>query len=236
MRPLCKFNRPLWEVPRASRSPGFSLLEITVAIMILSIMVTLLWTTLGQSLDVQERSRAIDERQLEVRNALDRIAREISMAFIVPNKDPNPSSISLNQRNAFVGKDNNDRDRLDFTAFAHLKVLQDAKESDQAEISYYTEIKGGQIHLFRRESPLIDDDPQAGGKSYVLLENISKFNLTYNDLKRGQWTRDWDTRTIYYRDRLPAQVEIFIEYFNAQGNLEVLSTRTLIYAMDALQW
>lgn len=228
-----KYNKP---AIYAAACRGFSLLEITVAIMILSIMVTLLWTTLGQSLDVQERSRAIDERQLEVRNALDRIAREISMAFILPTKQPNPSSISLNERNAFVGKDNNDRDRLDFTAFAHLKILQDAKESDQAEISYFTEIKGSQIHLFRRESPLIDDDPQAGGKSYVLLENINKFNLTYNDLKRGQWTRDWDTRTIYYRDRLPAQVEITIEYFNAQGNLEVLNTRTLIYAMDALKW
>jgi len=158
------------------------------------------------------------------------MALEISMAYL-----SNRQSTDKRTQTVFLGKNLGDSDRIDFTSFSHLRMLKNAKESDQCEISYYTESDDENLVLYRREDPLIDDDIESGGKRYILLENVTKFNLRYYDTRRKSWSDIWNTERRAQRGRLPGQVEIQITYKNARGKEETLQTRTLIYMMEPLQ-
>ena len=77
----------------------------------------------------------IAEREHEVRLALERMAREISMAFLSAHRDcdtPKTKTI-FKTSNSSIGT------RLDFTSFSHLKLHADANESDQNELSYFVD-------------------------------------------------------------------------------------------------
>lgn len=213
-----------------SNNQGFSLVEILVAVMILAIITSTIWLSFSASLDTQFETRQMDERIHEVRSALDRIAMEISMAYLSTQQSRDKRTQTL-----FLGKNLGDSDRIDFNSFSHLRMLKNAKESDQCELSYYTESDGENFILYRREDPLIDDDSESGGNRFILLENVTAFNLRYYDPTRKSWVDDWDTERRAYRHRLPGQVEIKITYKNTRDEEETLQTRTLIYLMEALQ-
>jgi hypothetical protein len=112
--------------------------------------------------------------------------------------------------------------------------MRNAQESDQCEISYYTDTKDDQLMLYRREDPIIDDEPEVGGKRYILLENIKTFNLRFFEANRGNWVEDWDSTRSYNMNRLPSKVEITIGYENVRGNEETMTVATPIHMMTAI--
>ena len=209
---------------------GFSLVEILVAVMILAIICTTIWVTFSGSLDAQFETRLADERIHEIRSALDRMAQEISQAFLSKNQSTDKRTQTI-----FLGSDSQENDRLDFTSFSHLRMRRNARESDQCEISYYTESNGDTLTLFRREDPYIDEEGESGGKKYILLENLLTFNLRYYDVQRKSWSDVWDSEKTAHRDRLPSQVEIKVTYKNHRDQTVTLQTRTLIYLMEPLE-
>ena len=63
---------------------GFSLTEILIAVAILGMMGTMTFGTFNSAVNSREVALEIAEREHEVRLALERMAREISMAFYRP--------------------------------------------------------------------------------------------------------------------------------------------------------
>jgi general secretion pathway protein J len=123
------------------------------------------------------------------------------------------TALALVVRNtAFVGKNNSDFDRVDFTAFAHHRLIRDAKESDQAEIGYFAvpdpDVQG-KFDLVRREQAPIDLDPLRGGVVDVVAENIETFDVRYFDPISQLWTETWDsTQQNAQYNRMPSEVRI----------------------------
>lgn len=218
---------------------GFTLLEIILAVSVLALVGTMVYGGFSQTaLNKARVEEDVDQSRI-VHMALDRMVRELTMAFVSTHVNP-----SLDLRvveTAFIGKDNGKDDRIDFTSFSHRRLYRNARESDQNEISYFVtedpDEPGEQV-LARREQNRIDKDPRRGGKSQILVENVEEFNLDYFDPLLSDWVRTWDTEDILAQpNRLPSQVRIRLTVKDPRhrGKTQTFGTRVSIplnYALN----
>lgn len=189
---------------------GFTLLEVILAVTILALVGTMIYGGFSQTaLNKARVEKDVDQSRV-VHMALERLARELTMAFVSTHVNP---SLDLRVSNtAFIGTDSGRDDRIDFTSFSHRRLYRNARESDQNEISYFVTEHPDDPDvdvLARREQNRIDDDPRTGGKSQILLENVEEFNIEYFDPLLSDWVQTWDTvNALAQPNRLPTQVRI----------------------------
>jgi general secretion pathway protein J len=217
---------------------GFTLLEIILAVSVLALVGTMIYGGFSQTALNKARVEEDVDHSRIVHMALERMARELTMAFVSTHVNP-----SLDLRvveTAFIGRDNGKDDRIDFTSFSHRRLYRDARESDQNEISYFvTEHpdEPGMEVLARREQNRIDDDPRRGGKSQILVENVEEFNLEYFDPLLTDWVQTWDTIDVLAQpNRLPTQVRIrlTVQDPRRRGQTQTFGTRVMIPLTYAL--
>ncbi|MGB0678153.1 MAG: type II secretion system protein GspJ [Polyangiales bacterium] len=222
----------------AQARAGVTLIEALVAITILAMIGTMIWGGVVQT----SRSKRAVEVQLEqtrgLRATLQRLARELSMAYV--SVHVNPSTNLQAVRTAFICKRKSRGDRVDFVAFSHRRLKQNAHESDQEEISYFItghpEKRGLQVLARRSQSPP-DDDPQKGGRIEVLLEDVREFRLRFFDPIQGDWREEWNTtQAADQPNRLPAQIEIklTVPHPRKAGKTMTLATRTTLPIQHAI--
>lgn len=220
---------------RTSGSRGFTLMEIALAVSIVAVMGTLTWGSLSQSFDAYETVKDIDQRYHNVRVAMNRMSREIAMAFLTqPGRDFGKEQM---WKTAFVGKSGSDFAELQFTSFAHEVLREDAKESDQCEIGYTVERDEEdreKRNLVRRVDPRIDREPEKGGPVAVLAEDIKKLKFRYFDPKDDDWTDEWSTDKPEHQGRLPTLVEITLVVDDESGKEVSFVTKTRIHMNTAL--
>jgi general secretion pathway protein J len=214
---------------------GMTLIEIMVAMTMFAAVGAMVYGGFAQT----SKHKKMLERQLdryhEVAMSLERMAREISMAYVSVHVSQSSSLQSM--RTALVGKDSGFGDRLDFTSMSHTRLYRDAKESDQNEISYFiTDAANGDTKvLARRMQPRIDDKPQEGGRVEVMLEDVLEFDVEYLDPQTWEWVKTWDTTSgTGQANRLPAQVKLLVTVpgIAKENQREVFGTRASL----PLQW
>jgi len=213
---------------------GVTLVEIALAVAILATMATLIAGSLGRSFEAQDTVREIDARYHNIRVAMNRMVREVSLAFLTTNDRHGVERIWMT---AFKLEDRSDFDRLYFTSFAHQILRANAKESDQCEIEYFGETDdedSSKMNLMRREDPRIDAEPDKGGRNYVLAEHITKFQVRVFDERLQDWTDEWDTEKPDYAGRLPTVVEIRMEILDENDKPLSFVTKTRINLPRAL--
>lgn len=215
------------------RMGGFTLAEVMVAVAILAFIGLLTFGTFSRALMARDKAEQITDRYHQIRQAMLRMADEISMAFISTHRscdDPRTRTIFAVQREA-GGM------RLDFTSFSHMKISADANESDQNELSFYVDDdpnNQGKMALLRREQARIDDDPKEGGTVQVLAEGVTHLDFAFYDAKQDRWDDFWDTSRQDYRNRLPMFVTIRMTALDPQGKEEKFVTKTRVYLQFAL--
>jgi len=191
---------------------GVTLVEAMVAITILSIVSALVWGGYDQTMKNKQRVEGNVDRNHMIFAALDRMQRELHMAFVSVHMNPSPSLQTV--QTCFVGRDRGARDRVDFTSFSHQRLITDAHESDQNELSYFVTAHPDDSSikvLARREQNRIDDRPQEGGRVQILVEDVEGLDLEYYDNLQNQWVRNWDsTQATGQPNRLPTQVKIVL--------------------------
>jgi general secretion pathway protein J len=195
---------------RAARR-GMTLLEIVVAVAILSMISVLLYGAFDSLSRGKRGEAARADRSRQGREAINRISRELSSAYISLHNPLSPALII--RRTAFIAsRESSNTDRLDFASFAHRRLERDAPESDQAEIGYFVTKdpdNAQKLDLVRREQTPIDLEPRNGGTTAVLAEDIETFELRYLDPITGQWLDNWDsTQQAAQLNRLPLQVKV----------------------------
>ncbi len=197
--------------PRAQkRVHGFTLLEVLVAIAVLAVLSMLLYGAFAGMKRTKEGVERINDRHREARMAMARMVRELQSAYLSAH-EPVPPTRPV-QRTVFKGSSGIPGDRIDFVAFAHRRLDRDSRESDQCEISYYLASnpdKPGVVDLLRRESALIDLDPEHGGRLEVLATDVDLFDVAFLEPLTIQWLESWDsTQVTGQLGRLPTQVRI----------------------------
>jgi len=217
---------------------GFTLLEIILAVTVFALVSTMIYGGFSQTALNKARVEEDVDHSRIVHMALERMTRELTMAFVSTHTNP-----SLDLRvveTAFIGKDNGQDDRIDFTSFSHRRLYRDARESDQNEISYFVTQHPDDLRvqvLARREQNRIDEDPRRGGKSQILVENVEEFNLEYFDPLLTDWVQTWDTEDVLAQpNRLPTQVRIrlTVQDPRRKGETQSFGTRVTIPLTYAL--
>ena len=217
---------------------GFTLLEIILAVSVLALVGTMIYGGFSQTALNKARIEEDVEQSRVVHMALERMVRELTMAFVSMHVNPSPDLRVV--ETAFIGKDNGRDDRIDFTSFSHRRLYRDARESDQNEISYFVtehpDDPDVQV-LARREQNRIDDDPRRGGKSQILVENVEEFDIEYFDPLLSDWVQSWDTEDVLAQpNRLPTQVRILLAITDPRrrGETQTFGTRVVIPLTYAL--
>lgn len=189
---------------------GMTLLEVLVSLGVLA-MISLLIYGAFDSISRGRRGEAMrSDRARQGRDAVERMVREISGAFVSMHQPINQALITRNT--AFIAQNGANFDRLDFTSFAHRRIQKDARESDQAEIGYFVvsdpDVEGKK-DLVRREQSPPDIDPKRGGVVNVLAEDVEQLDIKYLDPMTNQWLDSWDTvQATGQYNRLPLEVKI----------------------------
>jgi general secretion pathway protein J len=211
-----------------------TLLEILVSLAILA-MISIMIYGAFDSLSRGKKAEAIRaERARQGRDAVLRIVREVSGAFLSLHA---PALLPQNTRvTAFIAQNSMDYDRLDFCSFAHQRTVAERPESDQAEIGYFVVSdpdKPEKKDLVRREQAPIDLEPKKGGVVNVLAEDVERFNLRYLDPLTGQWVETWDsTNLVMQGGRLPLEIEITIVLANVPPGIDKTYTSRAILPMQ----
>jgi hypothetical protein len=93
--------------------------------------------------------------------------------------------------------------------------------------------------LARREQRRIDDDPETGGQSQVLISDVKSFELSFFDPTTQQWVSTWDTTQggTGQPNRLPTQAKVLVTVDNlrGRGGEQTFGTRTWLpinYALN----
>ncbi len=217
-----------------ARSRGFTLVELLVAIVILSLISVLIYSAFSSMKRSREGLERVEDRYREGRLAMARMTRELQSAFISLHAPINTAL--LVEKTAFVGTSGTPADRLDFDSFANRRVDRNSHISDQCELSYFgspNPDESGVIDLARRISTTLDLEPKKGGRVEVLATDIDLFDLQYLDPLSGTWLDTWDTTQSITGQpaRLPVQVRIVLVlnggarlgYARGQGTIRLIT-------------
>ena len=165
----CKYNKCI------CINSGFTLIEVLIAIVILSIVLAAIYSTFFLSYRAVEGMDESMVKLQESRKAIDILRRELDAAFY-SGKDGN-TFLKVQDRDIY-GKQ---AAQLTFTAFSPLRP-------GLSRISYYIEDKDGKLNLFKKiESPYTNEKTEGVN----IIEDIEAFSVEtmYGD----RWVKTWDT-------------------------------------------
>jgi general secretion pathway protein J len=215
-----------------TRTPrGFTLLEVMIAVAITAVIGSMAAGIYQQIDRAATVAREQGERYAGARLALTRLSREVSMAFLSEHYD---RSQFRDRPTLFKG----DSDTLLFSTMAHVRLAQDAKESDQSMVEYRVERDplSGEDALFRREKARLDDEPDRGGRKDLVATHVKRLSLQYWDLRRKEWVREWSTRTPERLNELPTRVRVELEVKLADGRIEKFTTQSKVAITAPLEF
>jgi general secretion pathway protein J len=210
-------------------------MEVLVSIAIIAGMMTLLWGSFSLTVDAKRRVETIEERYHQIRLAMTRMTREISMAYL----SKNDVAGAINPRTQFVGQRNSSTDELLFSALAHVRLAENAKECDQSLVRYYAAPDPDDrsvTNLMRRETRRLGvERPGEDGPAYIMLEDIEELHFEYFDEQQNEWRETWSTISADGQpDRLPTKVRIALTMRDEAGREVTYRTATRVYMRDPL--
>ena len=221
----------------ALKQLGFTLVEVLIALSIVAIISSLIFGAFARTFDVREQVTQSQERYHGLRVALERMAREISMAFVYNCQQLNTPTGERRQQTLFKLEHEGKFDKLTFTSFSHLRLFKDVHESDQNVLSYFGEgdpRRSLQYNLMRREKARIDGQPEEGGETQVLCPDIKELRFDFWDNVKNDWVDDWDCSRVERQNQLPRLVRIKLVAAEGHDKQIKLSTIARIFTLKPL--
>lgn len=207
---------------RARGQAGMTLIEVLIAMAMLSFMLVMAWSTTSSVSEAQRFFQDVQERNHEIRVAMGTMVRDISSAYLSGHEQ---SGLD-NPRTLFVGKGRSPVDELRFSSLGHRVVWADANESEQTLIVYGAESdpdQPGTTNLIRRELRRLSNEPWESQPADVdvLLRDIQRVEFSYYDWDGDEWQDQWDTtKADAERNRLPERVRIKVTLSSGRDSIE----------------
>ncbi len=198
------FTRPEF-FKKMPDNKGFTLIEILVVIAVSSIMIIMLYAAHSAVIKSIHRLTGVADFHENVNLAIRKIDRDISclyynrknkkLCFIGESSQETPSNGKFN----FVTIDHND-----FLMLADIK--SPCPKNDVKEVGYFLEPMEnypGLFYLMRREENNFDDDPENGGETNILLDNVVDLKFEFKSRFSRDLSNRVDSRETY---RIPSLV------------------------------
>lgn len=202
---------------------GFTLIEVLIASIILAMIGYLLSTVLFSSAKINKETFVFSQRYHEIRQAMSRIRKDLSMAYL--SKQTNQASASI-FKTYFKGGEN----EISFVAFGNILYVRDIRQSDQRRIEYYfaKDNESDQYSLYRRvqNHPSLSDIKEQKGE--VIATKIEKISFEYWDEEYGRWLKSWSTEGISGKENLPNRLKISIDFIMRNNKKETFETQVEI--------
>ena len=206
------------------KNRGFTLVEVMIVAAILALIMAILYGAFAGSLKTMEISTEGGEVYRKARLILNRIAQEISCAYL-PLEQEN-SGIQY----AFIGEDRKEeglpQDTLSFTSTA-IPLRGPARGLKEIGYSITRDPETDEPALVMREDITPDDRSDEGGRSYLLGAGVWGLDFTFYDTRGRDWER-WDSTASLFAGKLPQRVKITILLKDAKGEPCALATTALI--------
>jgi general secretion pathway protein J len=165
--------------PARLRSPGFTLIEVLTAMLILSILALMSYRGLGAILDARAHVTEETEKWRHVAAFFARFEGDVEMAA------PRPVRITPGEAAAWIGRMDPSQDpRLEFSRFGSIEGGDVARR-----IAYQLNEKQ-EIELWLW--PSLDIAPAAVPARYVVLAGVTAFDLQYLNAD-SVWVNVWPT-------------------------------------------
>ena len=209
----------------ACRNPvvnrGFTLLEILLAIFMLTLVVSAVFGAFSGTFKVVNETEAQEEIYATARVALERISEDLaSVCGGGLSKGEQPQTGATRQQFLFVGEDHRvddmNADTLRFLSSAHLSFKAGRQVEGPAEINYYTEYReeSGDLTLYRSDTLDYLEGAENGQGGLLLCEGLKWLDFIYYD-RDGDVHNTWDTTENGGIAQLPSRVEISVGFENA---------------------
>lgn len=166
---------------------GMTLIEVMVASALWVLTGTIIAGVLFGTVRTQETILDLQSRYHGGRIALERLKRELNMAFVSLHQSDDKRTETIFDA---------DNDRVLFTTSAHEVTRRNVRQSDQIEVEYRVERvrdpKGNDTKaLTRRVKYTIDSSPGKGGRTEALVYGVKDFELEFYDLAAEDWRSEW---------------------------------------------
>jgi general secretion pathway protein J len=216
---------------------GFTLLEVMIAASILAVMGAMVFGSFSRAYTQKQQIENADDRLSQARGALDRMAAELSVAFLSEHYDRK----RFQQRpTLFKGEDRSNEDQLTFTALANERLERDVKAGDQAVIKYFVDRdragKNKFESLYRRSWPIIDEEAERRGVRQVLCENVKSLDFQFWDAAKSEWVDEWDSSRPERNGILPERIRITLVIFDEEAKEKKFVTQTRVMMQRSLDF
>jgi general secretion pathway protein J len=186
---------------------GFTLVEILIAIFILSLVMATVYVSYTGTLKTS--------RQLEEEGALYQMVRVSMDRLISDLSSLSMSSGSFNLSAEKKKSGNHEFHSISFWSSAHLALGENESEGRPATIGYYVKENndGKSFSLWRSDVPgSVDDETKKAEGGFIICKNIEAFNLTFYD-SAGRENDSWNSSSTQENSQGTVPATIKIELF-----------------------
>lgn len=194
---------------RATR--GFTLLEILVAVFILSVIISIIYAAYSGTFSMIDSTTRETEIYAMARIAMERIVEDLESVYVF---EPDKGYYGFLTTQGEAG--GTTFTNLVFTSMAHLAFNKDSAEGTIAKIVYYVQEGDTEevFNLCRSDQPNPDGDLESETiPGSVLCEGLSNISYTYYNTK-GNSHDSWDSRSNDFDLRVPAMVTVQLSFLN----------------------
>ncbi|HLL22149.1 MAG TPA: type II secretion system protein GspJ [Kofleriaceae bacterium] len=220
------------------REAGLTLIEVMIASAILVVMMGLAWRTISNTSDSRRRFEKYEQRNHEMRMAMNRMVADFEHAYLSKNED----QAATYPRTMFIAKSSGKLPEIRFSTLAHRVLWADANESEQTVISYIARDhpeNAGQVDWIRREQRRPSNEPfeDLPAEYDVIVSDIAEAKIELWNWKTLEWQDTWDTtQSDGQKGMLPSRVRITIVTKDAQGNEYKVSSQARILMQEPLNF
>jgi len=195
--------------PKNHNDKGFTLVEILIAILIFSLIMTVLFSSFKAFVLSSEAIKESVSRNEAIRTVFNRIRLDLEAIYIQqPPRYKKPKFNSEPCPYRFVGKE----DTFFFASFAHAGIRKGEKKA-VSRISYYIKENTDQtFDLYRSDIlPPFPEDKTSSCTDPLICREITGFEASFIDGK-GEQHKYWDSETEEFNYSFPSRIDLKITF------------------------
>ncbi len=195
------------------RRAGFTLVEVMVAVLISGFAMVAVLANLDATRSAVDAIHNVMETESTGPRVLDTIRGDLARLAIY---DAEKYRVLKGENANVLGAD---ADRLDMLVAGRTRLgfdvpnVGESVHAPLAEVGYRLRanpLRNDFLELYRREDPLVDNDPWRDGAYALLYDRVVSFNLRYAAKPDYNvlWEEDWDSEQ---REALPFAIDVYFE-------------------------